>query len=108
MWQGASAGLVIALGIAGALWIVAAVFIACGMFTGRVAMGVALIEPVMMLVRLAVVGSGADAMGAAPDHLLETAIAIGLGLVGPGAYSVDARVFGRREIIIPPRAKEFR
>ena len=24
--------------------------------------------------------------------------------LGPGAYSVDARVFGRREIIIPPRA----
>jgi uncharacterized membrane protein YphA (DoxX/SURF4 family) len=23
--------------------------------------------------------------------------------LGPGAYSVDARLFGRREIIIPPR-----
>jgi uncharacterized membrane protein YphA (DoxX/SURF4 family) len=29
-------------------------------------------------------------------------------LVGPGAFSVDARVFGRREIIIPdaPRAED--
>jgi hypothetical protein len=29
-------------------------------------------------------------------------------LVGPGAYSLDARVFGRREIIIPdaPRADD--
>jgi hypothetical protein len=23
-------------------------------------------------------------------------------LIGPGAFSVDARLFGRREIIIPP------
>lgn len=28
--------------------------------------------------------------------------------LGPGAYSVDARVFGRREIIIPPRASPRR
>jgi hypothetical protein len=26
-------------------------------------------------------------------------------ILGPGAFSVDARVFGRREIIIPPRIK---
>lgn len=28
---------------------------------------------------------------------------IALVLLGPGAYSMDARLFGRREIIIPPR-----
>ena len=26
--------------------------------------------------------------------------------LGPGAFSVDARVFGRREIIIPPRSSQ--
>lgn len=26
-------------------------------------------------------------------------------LVGPGAFSIDARVFGRREIIIPPSSR---
>jgi len=26
-------------------------------------------------------------------------------ILGPGAFSVDARLFGRREIIIPPRIK---
>jgi uncharacterized membrane protein YphA (DoxX/SURF4 family) len=26
-------------------------------------------------------------------------------ILGPGAFSVDARVFGRREIIIPPRTR---
>ena len=29
-------------------------------------------------------------------------------LLGPGAFSMDARVFGRREIIIPPRISSSR
>jgi uncharacterized membrane protein YphA (DoxX/SURF4 family) len=33
--------------------------------------------------------------------VLEMAIAIALICLGPGAFSVDARLFGRREIIIP-------
>jgi uncharacterized membrane protein YphA (DoxX/SURF4 family) len=32
---------------------------------------------------------------------LEMAIAVALICLGPGAFSVDARLFGRREIIIP-------
>jgi hypothetical protein len=31
------------------------------------------------------------------------AAAIGLGLVGPGSFSIDARLFGRRNIFIPAR-----
>ena len=31
----------------------------------------------------------------------EVAIAIALVFLGPGAFSVDARIFGRREIVIP-------
>jgi len=30
--------------------------------------------------------------------------AVSIGLLGPGAYSVDAMIFGRREIIIPKRS----
>jgi hypothetical protein len=33
--------------------------------------------------------------------VFEVAIAIALACIGPGAFSVDARLFGRREIIIP-------
>jgi hypothetical protein len=29
-------------------------------------------------------------------------VAIALALLGPGAYSIDARIFGRRVIILPP------
>jgi uncharacterized membrane protein YphA (DoxX/SURF4 family) len=29
-------------------------------------------------------------------------LAIGLAMLGPGAYSVDARMFGRREIVFGP------
>jgi hypothetical protein len=31
------------------------------------------------------------------------AAAIALGLLGPGAFSIDARLFGRREIFIPAK-----
>jgi len=31
-----------------------------------------------------------------------TAVAAAVGLLGPGAFSLDARMFGLREIIIPP------
>jgi uncharacterized membrane protein YphA (DoxX/SURF4 family) len=37
--------------------------------------------------------------------LLTMTIAIALVMIGPGAYSVDARLFGRREIVIRPRRK---
>jgi hypothetical protein len=33
---------------------------------------------------------------------IEFVVVVSLGLLGPGRYSVDAHLFGRREIIIPP------
>jgi uncharacterized membrane protein YphA (DoxX/SURF4 family) len=35
---------------------------------------------------------------------LPMSIAIALVFLGPGAFSIDARLFGRREIVIPPRS----
>jgi hypothetical protein len=35
---------------------------------------------------------------------LAMSIALALVFLGPGAYSIDARRFGRREIVIPPRS----
>ena len=34
------------------------------------------------------------------------ALSIAIGLLGPGAFSLDARMFGRREITIPPSSAE--
>lgn len=34
--------------------------------------------------------------------ILAAAIVVAIAGLGPGAFSIDARVFGRREIIIPP------
>jgi hypothetical protein len=47
-------------------------------------------------------------LGAA-DRLYEmifasvTLTSVALALLGPGAYSVDARLFGRRLVVVPPR-----
>lgn len=41
------------------------------------------------------------AEGAGQTTLLLLVMAVALGLLGPGAYSVDARLFGRREIEVP-------
>jgi uncharacterized membrane protein YphA (DoxX/SURF4 family) len=35
-------------------------------------------------------------------------ISIAITLLGPGAFSLDARLFGRREIIIPEASRPFR
>ena len=43
------------------------------------------------------------AMLAAPLLVLLVVVtAAGIGLLGPGAFSIDGRLFGRREIVIPP------
>ena len=34
--------------------------------------------------------------------------AIAIALLGPGAYSVDARLFGRREVVFPPEENHDR
>jgi hypothetical protein len=39
--------------------------------------------------------------------VLGLAAAAGLGLLGPGAFSIDARLFGRREILIRSRQRRF-
>ena len=39
--------------------------------------------------------------------LLIIVTAIGIALLGPGAFSLDGYLFGRREIVIPPNSPEL-
>jgi uncharacterized membrane protein YphA (DoxX/SURF4 family) len=45
---------------------------------------------------------GAPSLDQLLPTLLSESMAIGLALLGPGAFSIDARRFGRREIVIAP------
>lgn len=75
------------------------------------ALVVGFLTPVAALI-LALLGSGrALSWVPAPDPYLIgthagawfiTIVAVGVGLLGPGAFSLDSWLFGRREIIIPP------
>jgi len=39
---------------------------------------------------------------AATLNLLTAILAMGLALTGPGAFSIEGRLYGRREIVVPP------
>ena len=69
-----------------------------------------------LLTRIASVGAGTIALGAAAwnfwtgglpmfgnlqVHWLVATVCVSLALVGPGAYSIDARLFGWRELTVP-------
>jgi uncharacterized membrane protein YphA (DoxX/SURF4 family) len=41
--------------------------------------------------------------GAAVLNLVTAILAFGLALTGPGAFSIEGRLYGRREILVPPR-----
>jgi uncharacterized membrane protein YphA (DoxX/SURF4 family) len=85
----------------GLTMLVLSVPVALGFLTPIVQVGVVLVEA-------AAVASGfvllAD--GRWPVPLLKVASGLALALIGPGAYSVDSRLFGRREIVIKPRMRK--
>jgi uncharacterized membrane protein YphA (DoxX/SURF4 family) len=49
--------------------------------------------------------TGENAHGKTVAAFYLVAISIAITLLGPGAFSLDARLFGRREIIIPEAAR---
>lgn len=76
--------------VLGVIGIIASVLVIVGF---RTAMGALLI-------------AGLGAFASMPASLHMIAIASAVALLGPGAFSVDSRIFGRREIVIENRNPE--
>ena len=65
-----------------------------------------------LLIVLGSAGLALSSYSASIQNLFDTRLsilflvimAVAIVLLGPGAFSLDARLFGRREIIIPPRS----
>ena len=66
--------------------------------------GILLIIGVLTPLAAAAAGFAAAGMGFAVSFV--TVVAIAMILLGPGAYSLDARLFGLREVIIPSRTSD--
>ena len=112
----------------GALWVEGACYVAspnpavvdwvvalCHFFAGALLL-IGLLTPLIA----ALVAAGAMAVWlslipACRDGVFDSTAALVFGFtmllsiagLGPGAFSLDARMFGRREIIIPPRQPQF-
>lgn len=64
----------------------------CAGFLTRILAGLSILAVIINLVSESV---------APPLAILNLADAIALALIGPGAFSVDARLFGRRTVVLP-------
>jgi uncharacterized membrane protein YphA (DoxX/SURF4 family) len=100
VWGGNVAGRVLLL--LGVSLLLCGVFVAAGFLTRVVQIAVAVIVVGVVSYRLSVVQDPTTIY----DWQLwafELATAVSLALIGPGWYSIDARLFGRREIVFETR-----
>jgi uncharacterized membrane protein YphA (DoxX/SURF4 family) len=74
-----------------------------GFLTPVVSIAVAILSLAMTLSKVPIVPGNPPGGGLAFAELIVMAAAIAL--LGPGAFSLDARLFGRREIVIPPSSR---
>ena len=65
------------------------------------------LTPFLSLVVCAVAGANLM-LGFDPIHLVRLFVAAALALLGPGAYSIDSKLFGRRVTVVPPRSEKSR
>lgn len=77
--------------------------VALGFLTPIVHVTVAIVETLSLAAGSVMFGDG---WWQAP--LLRIVIALAIAMIGPGAYSIDRRLFGRREIVIRPRLADAR
>jgi hypothetical protein len=83
--------------------------LACVLVLDGVALLVGALTPLAAgaaaLTLLGVLSRGSGAVVADPAGAWALVVAVAVGLLGPGAWSVDARLFGRREIEVPPHVR---
>jgi uncharacterized membrane protein YphA (DoxX/SURF4 family) len=93
--------------VAGGLAILIGVALLIGLFT-PVASGLAALAAAGLSISSLSLPA-ADPFDSKPLTVLVAIVAVAVALLGPGALSLDARLFGRREIIIPraPRSTNF-
>lgn len=91
-----------------ALLIAGSVFFILGLMMPFVSIAIALCEVTAAYVRLALVNPLNGSKFGWIALLLLASISVALAFLGPGAFSIDARLFGRRRIIIPSSKKENR
>jgi hypothetical protein len=90
-------------------------FIGVTALAGGALLSVGFLTPIVgILVGLGALGIGLSYLPACTPNLFDAKLPaiqaatmlIAIVLLGPGAFSIDSRVFGRREIIIPPRLQD--
>lgn len=86
--------------VIGLLMIAAGIAMICGFLTPVSAAVIILGNVVIAILRL--VGSSSEFSKGDLAAFYVTIMAIATVFLGPGAFSLDARMFGRREIVIPP------
>lgn len=81
-----------------------ATLVSAGAALAGAAIGVGVMTPLAGMALAVLAATGAAGLAAVPwstaEALLVGATALAVVLLGPGAYSVDARLFGRREVMI--------
>ncbi len=96
----------------GATWTLGVLFSCLPLAMGGTCLLVGFLTPIAsILVGIATAGNAMSWLPPPPGNLFDSklvsfemiVIAAAVALLGPGAFSVDARLFGRREIVIPAR-----
>ena len=89
------------------VWVIGVVTAACGamLVLGLMTLiaGVTASASILAITLSAAALSSLLESGSAVLNLVTAILALGLALTGPGAFSLEGRLYGRREIVVPPR-----